>query len=483
MNVVEPIFLQSENKPSELALCVPGTDFNNILSYARLRRSVNSICRRFISTGIAPRDRFAVLIDDPILHVLVLIALTRLGIVTISGQGQRLTWPIKLDGVIADKPYEFPQHRTILADPAWTTDNDQAIEEKHLCRAAPNDICRLFLTSAMNGHENVIAMTNRMIATRLDRQKLFLGARAPFCDRTCLDLPLATPLGFQLLLATLWRGGALIMTRDLRKTIAALTVYNIKNLVSSPRGLLNFTETIENLPGTYCALEAVFCAGTTESQLTSERARARLCPNLTIGYVAPDATMVASMPAHFASRGSGAAGYVVPGVVAEIVDQQGCAVPPGNEGDLRIRSDYGVTEYLENPPETQRAFRDGWFYPGNRGHLTRDNMLILTAAAGRVRVVGNETDVRKIEDILSEHTNVLHCGVAAVKNESAADELCAFVVPRSYLDVEALRSYCKTRLPSDLVPSRFVAFAELPKDDNGRIDRAKLLALLKNNLN
>jgi acyl-CoA synthetase (AMP-forming)/AMP-acid ligase II len=482
MNVVEPIFLQSENKPSELALCAAGTDFN-IVSYARLRRSVNSICRRLISIGIAPRNRFAVLIDEPILHALVLIALTRLGVVTISGQGQRLAWPVKLDGVIADRPCEFPAGRTILADPAWTTDNDQAIEEKYLCRTAPDDVCRLFLTSATNGHENVIAITNRMIATRLDRQKLFLGPGAPFCDRTCLDLPLATPLGFQVLLATLWRGGVLVMTRDARKTIAALTIYNVKNLVSSPRGLLNFTETIENLAGTYHPLEAIFCAGTMESQLTSERARSRLCPNLTIGYVAADATMVASMPAQFALGVSGAAGYVVPGVVVEIVDEQGCTLPPGNEGDVRIRSDYGVTEYLENPLETQRAFRNGWFYPGNRGHLTSDNMLILTAAAGRVPVVGNEMDVGRIEDILSGHTNVLHCGVAAVVNEAGAEELCAFVVPRSYLDVESLRSYCKTRLPSDLVPSRFVAFADLPKNDKGRIDRAKLSALLKNKLN
>jgi len=482
MNVVEPIFLQSENKPSELALCAAGTDFN-IVSYARLRRSVNSICRRLISTGIAPRNRFAVIIDDPILHALMLIALTRLGVVTISGQGQRLAWPVKLDGVIADKPYEFPGGQTIAADPAWTADNGQAIEEKYLCRAAADDVCRLFLTSATNGEENVIAMTNRMIATRLDRQKLFLGPRAPFCDRTCLDLPLATPLGFQVLLATLWRGGVLVMTRDVRKTISALTIYNIKNLVSSPRGLLNFTETIENLPGAYFPLEAVFCAGMMESQLASERAPARLCPNLTIGYMAADATMVASTPAHFASGVDGAAGYVVPGVVVEIVDEQGCALPAGDEGNVRIRSDYGVTEYLENPADTQYAFRHGWFHPGNRGRLTRDNMLILAASRSHVRVVGNETDVRRIEDILSEHTNVLHCGVAAVVNEAGADELCAFVVPRSYLDVEALRSYCKTRLPSDLVPSRFIAFADLPKNDNGRIDRAKLQALLKNKLN
>jgi acyl-CoA synthetase (AMP-forming)/AMP-acid ligase II len=294
---------------------------------------------------------------------------------------------------------------------------------------------------------------------------------------------LTTPLGFQVLLATLWRGGALVMTQEVKKTIAALTIYNVKNLVCSPTGLLNFTETIESIPRTHSALEAVFSSGPMQSQFTSERARARLCPNLTIGYVAADATMVASMPAHFASGISGAAGYVVPGVAVEIIDEQGCALPPGNDGNVRIRSDYGVTEYLENPLDTQRTFRDGWFYPGNRGRLTTDNMLILAVAAEDVPTVGNETDIGRIEDILSEHTNVLHCGVAAVVNEAGAEELCAFVVPRSYLDVEALRNHCKTRLPSDLVPSRFVAFAELPRSDKGRIDRAKLPALLKNRLN
>lgn len=481
MNVVEPILLQSENKPSELALCAAGTDFN-VVSYARLWRSVNSICRRSIAAGIAPRHRFAVLIDDPILHALMLIALMRLGVVTISIQGQHLARPVKLDGVIADKPYEFPGGRTILADLTWTTDNAEPIEEKYLYRAMPDDVCRLFFTTGPNGHENVIAMTNRMIATRLDRQKLFLGPRAPFCDRTCLDLPFATPLGFQVLLATLWRGGALVMTRDVRKAIAALNIYNVENLVVTPRGLLNFAEAIENLPGTHCALDAVFCAGTIELQLSSQ-ARARLCPNLTIGYVAADATMVASMPAHFGSGISGAAGYVVPGVLVEIVDGQGCVLPPGNEGNVRIRSDYGVTEYLENALDTQRAFRDGWFYSGHRGHLTRDNLLILTASAGSVPVVGNEPDVGRIEEILSGHTNVLQCGVVAVVNEAGADELCAFVVPRSYLDVETLHSYCRARLPSDLVPSRFVAFAELPRNDKGGIDRAKLPALLKNKLN
>jgi len=482
MNIVEPIFVQSENKPSELALCAPGTDFN-IVSYARLRRSVNSICRRFISAGIMPHNRLAVLIDDPVLDAMVLIALTRLGVVTISGKLPGLAWPVKIDGVVADRPYEFPEGRTILADPTWTMDNDQSIEEKYLYRAAPDEVCRLFLTSGTNSRENVIAMTNRMIMARLDRQKLFLGPRAPFCDRTCLELPLTTPLGFQVLLATLWRGGVLVIAQGDRETIAALTTYGVENLVASPKGILRLANAIENQPGSYPALKAAFCAGTMGSQPTCERVRAQLCPNLTIGYAAADATMVASMPVHFASGVFGAVGYVLPGVTVEIIDEEGHPLQPGNEGEMRIRSDYGVTEYLENQADTQRAFRDGWFYPGDRGRLTGENMLILSGSAESARIVGEQKDIERIEEVLSEHANVVRCGVLSVANKSGTDELCALVVPRSYLDVEAFRTYCKARLPPDLVPSRFVAFFDLPEDDKGKVDRAKLPALLKNKLN
>ena len=77
MNIVEPIFAQSANKPAELALCAPGTGFN-LISYGRLARSVNNVCRRIIAAGLLPRNRVAVFIEDPIFHAIVLIALTRL---------------------------------------------------------------------------------------------------------------------------------------------------------------------------------------------------------------------------------------------------------------------------------------------------------------------------------------------------------------------------------------------------------------------
>jgi 2,3-dihydroxybenzoate-AMP ligase len=397
MNIVEPIFAQCRNKPSELALCAPGTEFN-LVSYVRLQRSVDNICRRIIAAGVAPTSRIAVVIGDPILHVMVVIALTRLGIITISANDGNEAWPIALDGVVADQPLESRAAKTLVADAGWTTGDDQPIAEKHLYRAAPGDHCRIFLAFGDDGQQKAIAMTHGMIATRLDRQKLFFGPRAPFCDRTHLDLPLAASLGFQVMLGTLWRGGALLMTWDARKTLAALTAYNVQNMVTSPQSLFKLAQALEGYPGYRNELVAVFSAGRLRADL-SERARASLCSNLTVGYVASDRTMVASMPARLASGIPGAVGYVLPGVITEIVDDQDRTLPPGQDGHLRIRSDYGVKEYLDDPHATRLAFRNGWFYPGDRGRLTRDNVLVLSSSLKSSAAA----EFEPVEDVLLKH--------------------------------------------------------------------------------
>jgi non-ribosomal peptide synthetase component E (peptide arylation enzyme) len=379
MNIVEPIFAQCRNKPSELALCAPGSAFN-LVSYARLQRSVDNICRRLVSAGIAARSRVGVIIDDPVFHAMFLIALTRVGVITVSARGANVSWPIKLDGVVSDRPLQSPAGKAVLVDPAWSTGDDKPLAEKHIYRADPGDLCRIVITRASGGQQTTaIALTHGMIAARLDRQKLFLGPRSPFCDRTHLDLSLATALGLQVMLGTLWRGGALLMTWELRKTLAALAAYKIQNMVASPQNLLKFADALQTSPGYRSELVAVFSSGSLRPGL-AEWIRAFLCSNLTIGYVPNDRTMVASMPAQFASQIPGAAGYVLPGVTVEIVDDEDRALPPAREGNLRLRSDYGVTEYFDDPTETQRAFRNGWFYPGDRGQLTSENVLVISSS-------------------------------------------------------------------------------------------------------
>jgi long-subunit acyl-CoA synthetase (AMP-forming) len=79
-------------------------------------------------------------------------------------------------------------------------------------------------------------------------------------------------------------------------------------------------------------------------------------------------------------------GTVCTGTAAEIADTPGCVgfpiegiqveVVDGNV--IRIKSESTmVTEYIDNPEKTSEHFKDGWFYPGDKGYFTKDGRLVL----------------------------------------------------------------------------------------------------------
>jgi acyl-CoA synthetase (AMP-forming)/AMP-acid ligase II len=483
MNIVEPIFVQCRNKPAEIALCAPGTKFN-IVSYGRLARFANNVCRRLISTGLAPGDRVAVFVGDPIFHAIILIALTRLGIVTLSGKGRDFSGLFDVNAVIADKPFQSRAARMILADAEWTLGDDTPLAKEHIHQGSPDEVCRIILTSGTTGDDKAVEVTNRMMAARIERQYIFFGPRAAFCNRTYLDLGLATSLGIQTLIGTLWRGGGLFLSGDQQQTVGAFPIYEVQNIIASPSGLLELLRAMERRPEYRCGFEAAFSGGSILTNSLSEQVRARVCTNLTKGYGSTEAAEVASMPAHFAPDVPGAVGYVMPGVNLQIVSDSDAPLPTGKEGIVRIKSDTGAKEYLGDPGETARAFRDGWFYPGDIGYLTADNMLVISGRAKTVVNIGGEkVNPERVEEVLSAHPSVHQVAVLAVPAASGLDELCALIVPRSALVVPALQAFCRDRLPPKFVPERFIAVSDLPRNEMGKVERLKLPDLVKSKLN
>ena len=141
--------------------------------------------------------------------------------------------------------------------------------------------------------------------------------------------------------------------------------------------------------------------------------------------------MIASMPAHFSVGRTGAVGFVLPGMEVEIVDDADMPLLAGQEGVVRIRSPYGATEYLEDPDESARVFLDGWFYPGDLGRLTADNMLVITGRETNVVNIGGEkVNPEKLEEILLDHPDVMQAAIIAMPNELGVNDICALLVPR-----------------------------------------------------
>ena len=83
MNIVDPILFQCRRQPPAAAICVPGPGIG-LISYRRLEIFIHNISRRMHALGLPERSIVAVSIGDVIFHAAVLLASTRLGVITLS---------------------------------------------------------------------------------------------------------------------------------------------------------------------------------------------------------------------------------------------------------------------------------------------------------------------------------------------------------------------------------------------------------------
>jgi acyl-CoA synthetase (AMP-forming)/AMP-acid ligase II len=144
----------------------------------------------------------------------------------------------------------------------------------------------------------------------------------------------------------------------------------------------------------------------------------------------------------------------------------GVDVTPDEDGTMLLRS-----PFLEES-------RQDWYRGADRIRpLTGGRFELLGRADGVVKIGGSRVSLAQIERELRDVPGVADAAVVAVDTSSARQhELWAAVVAPA-LSVAALRDGLLRRLEPIAVPRRFRIVAELPRELNGKLVRARLLAL------
>jgi nonribosomal peptide synthetase MxcG len=176
-------------------------------------------------------------------------------------------------------------------------------------------------------------------------------------------------------------------------------------------------------------------------------------------------------------------GRPVTGGRAYVLDRALRPLPPGAAGELYLAGTPVGRGYHRRPGLTaQRFVADPYGPPGSRmyrtGDLARwrpDGILeFLGRVDQQVKIRGFRIELGEVEAVLSGHSEVAQVAVAAW-----ADRLVAYVVPvpgRPPPEPARLRRYAAERLPDYLVPPVFVMLDRLPRNPNGKLDRAALPA-------
>jgi long-chain acyl-CoA synthetase len=175
-------------------------------------------------------------------------------------------------------------------------------------------------------------------------------------------------------------------------------------------------------------------------------------------------------------------GRPVRGVEVQVIDDSDSPCAPGETGRIALASPAATRVYHGGPHPD--GFEDGWFLPGDLGHLDEAGRLYLT---GRTQTFIS-TSVGKVEPLeiercIAAHAEVLEVVVVGVPSRAGDERAKAVVVPRNTgltgPETSVLRraivAHCRDRLAEFKVP-RLVEFrSEIPRSPVGKILRRDLV--------
>ena len=173
-------------------------------------------------------------------------------------------------------------------------------------------------------------------------------------------------------------------------------------------------------------------------------------------------------------------GKIVPGYEAVIVGEDGCPVPVGEPGLLRVRGGSTALCYWADKAKSRATFQGEWCTSADLFRRDAEGYYYYEGRADDLlKVSGIFTSPLEIENALLEHPAVAEVCVVGHDDEEGLTKPLAFVVlkdGRAGNDALAaeLKAWIKGKLAPHKYPRWFEWRASLPKNDRGKVARKEL---------
>jgi long-chain acyl-CoA synthetase len=191
------------------------------------------------------------------------------------------------------------------------------------------------------------------------------------------------------------------------------------------------------------------------------------------GYGLSETSPVAVVSPTDGSHRIGWIGLPVPSTDIKIMDDDFKEVPLGEQGEIAIKGPQVMKGYWKRPDETEKVFKDGYFYSGDIGMMSEDGFVkIVDRKKEMINVSGFKVFPSEVEAVIAGHPKVLEVGVKSCPDEKTTEAVKAFIVKKDQsLTPEEIVEFCKDKLTSYKIPKHIVFRNELPKSNVGKILR------------
>ena len=179
------------------------------------------------------------------------------------------------------------------------------------------------------------------------------------------------------------------------------------------------------------------------------------------------------------------AGYPTPGREVLILDERRQPAPPGEVGEVVIRSRTLAVGYWRQPDLTAERFVDDptapdmrLYFTGDQGRLRPDGCLELFGRNDfQVKIRGYRVAPAAIESALLDLPAIGEAAVVAHPGPNDEKRLVAYITLRDKtISTDAVRHALAHKLPDYMLPSVFIPLDALPLTANGKVNRRALPA-------
>ncbi len=485
-------------------------------TYAAVNRLANRLAHRLLGLGVKPGDRIALLSENSKEYVF-----GYYGILKAGGVAVPLNTELKPDdlsgtlkvleakALLVSRKYERSARSTDLSPlgldllvltPSGVLDPgpDTSVEGRGLgvsdlpdrnpdLTTDPRSCAMIIFTSGSEGKPKGVMLShaNAVANTRSIVEYLALTA----ADVQMVVLPFFYVMGKSLLNSHFSVGGTIVInnqfayTASVLKQMAEEKVTGFSGVPSTYAQLLfksPLAEYRDRLPALrYCSQAGGHMARSIKLALLD------ILPpqtRLIIMYGATEASArLTYLPPEFLRAKIDSIGRAIPGVTLDVLSSDGQALGPDQSGELVARGDNIMLGYFRDDEATRRVIDRHGYHTGDIGFKDQDGFFFVTGRRDdQVKIDGHRINLQEIEDTIIESGQAMECLVFAVPD--ARDmTLAGLAVPRGGdpASRDLVLEYCRSKLPKYKVPRLLFLIDAIPKNSNGKPDRAKALQVFR----
>ena len=168
------------------------------------------------------------------------------------------------------------------------------------------------------------------------------------------------------------------------------------------------------------------------------------------------------------------AGLACPGVELKVVDGHGAVLPPGEIGQVCIRTGARMLGYWNLPEATAKTLVGDWLHMGDAGYLDENGYLFLCDRLNDTIIVAAQNIYpAEVERALSEHPAVADVAVVGVPHEQWGEAVhaCVLLKAEQQATPRQLLLFLKGRIADFKIPVGYTFVTDLPRNPSGKILR------------